>query len=365
MKIPKVSVRKDSTTGSFFLEYRYCGCRRRPRVGSNREDAEELAVEYRRFFREGKDPEREIERERSQYDASAISLSEFFPVFMEHRQTKLSTKTQQLYRTCMDNIERCHQLSEVPLEQVRKSLVIDYMNQRLKQDGVKPATANREVQLLKTMLNHAVKLDIVNTSPLKGLELFREDNRRDVSNITPEQIQALLDELPYTISNVVEFAVYTGIRKENILSLSIDQVIFYDLAEGGEVRLVTKGGKAEHKPLGRQAVAVVKRSIGERTQGFVFQSPKGPRYHSIHKTFDRAARKLGVKITDGRKLQFHDLRRLCATWLLNRGRSLDEVREILGHADRRTTDRYARLRVSGDVFDVLPSVRRGYNKKPR
>ncbi len=363
MKIPKVSVRKDSTTGSFFLEYRYSGYRRRPRVGSNREDAEELAVEYRRYLREGKDPEREIDQAKQAYDASSITLQDFFPVFMEHRQTRLSTMTKRLYRFCMDNIERCHQLSEVPLEQVRKSLVIDYMNRRLKQDGVKPATANREAQLLMTMLNYAVKLDILESSPLKGLELLREDSRRDVSNITPEQIQSLLDELPDTISDIVEFAVYTGIRKENILSLTIEQVILYDLAEGGEVRLITKGGKAEHKPLGRQAVEVLKRAIENRKQGYVFVSPKGPRYRAINKTFDRSVRKVSIRIVGGRKLQFHDLRRLCATWLLNRGRSLDEVREILGHADRRTTDRYARLRVSGDVFDVLPSVRRTVKRK--
>ena len=94
------------------------------------------------------------------------------------------------------------------------------------------------------------------------------------------------------------------------------------------------------------------------SENTVFPSPRGPRYHSIHKTFDRAVRKLGIRIAGDRKLQFHDLRRLCATWLLNRGRSLDEVREVLGHADRRTTDRYARLKVSGDVMDVLPSVSR-------
>ena len=77
----------------------------------------------------------------------------------------------------------------------------------------------------------------------------------------------------------------------------------------------------------------------------------------ISKTLDRAIYKLDLRIVDGRKLCFHDFRRLCATWLLNEGRSLDEVREVLGHADRKTTDRYARLRVNGDVFDVMQRVR--------
>ena len=53
--------------------------------------------------------------------------------------------------------------------------------------------------------------------------------------------------------------------------------------------------------------------------------------------------------------------------LLNEGRSLDEVREVLGHADRKTTDRYARLRVNANVFDVMPKIRFCFEiaKKPR
>ncbi len=76
-----------------------------------------------------------------------------------------------------------------------------------------------------------------------------------------------------------------------------------------------------------------------------------------HRSFDNAVRKLDIKIATGQKLCFHDLRRLCGTWLLNSGKSLDEVREVLGHSDRATTDQYARLKVSGDVFDAMPELR--------
>ena len=99
--------------------------------------------------------------------------------------------------------------------------------------------------------------------------------------------------------------------------------------------------------------------IGLREEGFVFINPKtGTRYHSIHKTFDKVVRRVGLTV-DGTKLRFHDLRHVFATWLLNAGVSLDMLRPLMGHRDRNTTDRYATIDkiVASEALNAMPRIR--------
>ena len=109
---------------------------------------------------------------------------------------------------------------------------------------------------------------------MRGFKLLNEANKREV-NVTLEQIGELISVLPEHVGNIVEFAAYTGFRKENILSLKIEQVRIHDISPSGtgEVDLFVKGGRWETKPLKREAVDVLKRAIGARESGYVFTNP--------------------------------------------------------------------------------------------
>ena len=75
-------------------------------------------------------------------------------------------------------------------------------------------------------------------------------------------------------------------------------------------------------------------------------------------------RKMGLEV-NGTKLRFHDLRHVFATWLHSAGVSLDDIRDLLGHKDRDTTDRYVTLdpKTSLKALSVMPRILRMEPKK--
>ena len=188
--------------------------------------------------------------------------------------------------------------------------------------------------------------------------MFREPEKRRV-DLTPEQAFKLINLLPEPLVNIAGFAIYSGFRKENILSLLIEQICFHDLTPTGEVELIVKGGRKEIFPIGKSATELLKRAIGNRKEGFVFLNPKTQtRNVSIHKSFNKAIRKLNLTVS-GTKLRFHDLRHVFCTWLLKQGVTIDVIRELVGHRNRATTDRYAtlnRLELS-KYLSFLPEIK--------
>ncbi len=176
-----------------------------------------------------------------------------------------------------------------------------------------------------------------------------------------------MDEIPVSVFNIIEFACYTGFRLENILSLRIEEIRFHDLMPTAEVYREVKGGRNILFPLGEQAVEVLIRVIGNRKEGYVFVNPRsGTRYRSIQTSFNKGVRKVGLTTMDGSKLRFHDLRHVFSNWLYRNGEgaSLDQLRPLLGHKDRSTTDRYVTVNRSaaGKVLSLLPNIRKSGQK---
>ncbi|MFA6470923.1 MAG: tyrosine-type recombinase/integrase [Candidatus Latescibacterota bacterium] len=341
--------------GSNYQLYYYNpqGERRRISVGSDRDLAQRRAVKFSDWLLEGKDPEVEIESARKGEESKNYTLTQLYPVFIERHGRFQSKSMQQIYFYRFECIRRCPSLSEIPICKITKNLIHEYMSARKKQDEASNATVNREAALIKSMLFRAVEWDIIETNPLRGFRLLPE-GKRDV-NVPIGKIAELISCFDHPMSDIVEFAFYTGFRKENVLSLKIEDIRFHDVTKTGEVYLRLKGNKEEVFPLGESAVNLLKRLISKRKEGFVFINPKtGTRYLSILHTFDRAVKKVGIEV-NGTKLRFHDIRHIFASTLVRSGVSLEKVRVLLGHEDRSTTDRYATIEPL-DAMDSLKSI---------
>src|SRR5208337_533826 len=92
------------------------------------------------------------------------------------------------------------------------------------------ATVNREISTLRHMLNKAIEWGMLENSPFsKGSRLILKENNHRLRFLTEAEIEALIgacDDLKtYTphLRPIVETALLTGMRREEMLSLKWEQ----------------------------------------------------------------------------------------------------------------------------------------------
>ncbi|HUU27816.1 MAG TPA: hypothetical protein VM123_08390, partial [archaeon] len=171
------------------------GHRRRLSVGSDKQNAQRLAVKITDWLLDGKDPEREMERARQEEQARRISITDFFPVFLDKHGNLQSENMQQSYIYSFKNICRCPELALSPIGSISKGLLRDYQMERIRRDNASPATVNREAALITKMVSFAVERELLMHSQLRGFKMLKEAPKRRV-RLSVDQIRALLDELP-------------------------------------------------------------------------------------------------------------------------------------------------------------------------
>jgi integrase len=96
-----------------------------------------------------------------------------------------------------------------------------------------------------------------------------------------------------------------------------------------------------------------RRACRDRARGRVFRT------ESIRTGFDNAVERAGLE-----GFHFHDLRHHFASWFMMRGGNLQELREILGHADLKMTMRYAHLSPAHLRTAMLRTDRNGASSEP-
>jgi integrase len=87
------------------------------------------------------------------------------------------------------------------------------------------ATVNREMSCLRHMFNKAVEWELAEQSPFaKGRTLMAKENNQRLRFLTEDEIARLLAECPQHLRRIVECAVMTGMRRQELLTLTWGQV---------------------------------------------------------------------------------------------------------------------------------------------
>lgn len=212
--------------------------------------------------------------------------------------------------------------------------VIDRITNLKSKEGVKPATVNRVLEIVRAILRKAEReWEWLDKSPT--IRLLKEENRR-IRWITREESVRLIRELPPHLGDMATFALATGLRMSNITGLKwcdIDMVRRHAWVHPDQAK--TK--RAIAVPLNSDAVDIVRKQIGKHTECvFVYQGK--PVSECNTKAWKKALKRAGIE-----NFRWHDLRHTWASWHVQNGTSLQELQQLGGWSSFEMVLRYAHL----------------------
>lgn len=232
---------------------------------------------------------------------------------------------------------RLHQITPHDIERLKKDR--KESPTRLHRERAN-GTVNRELGLLRHMLNKAVFWGMIDENPFSRFREFEErifleeDNSR-VRFLEEDEIRKLLSVSPPYLKNIIKAAILTGLRKGDLLNLKWGDI---DLERGFlTFREQKKRNKLKVKELNDDMLALLM-EIPKGKDDHIFCGRDGNPLKVIKRSFDTALRRAGIK-----DFHFHDLRHTSASHLLMRGASLKAVQEHLGHSSLEMTERYSHL----------------------
>lgn len=225
---------------------------------------------------------------------------------------------------------------------------IEVIKGKLLGRGLGETTVNKYLALLSKSFGIEVENNEIEQNPCKKVKYFKKKNNK-IRYLLKEEEERLFKVFTGYMGDIIHTALYTGLRKENILSLRWEQI---DFRLGNIEVLENKGNKHIIIPIVEPLRDILERLRDEGySNEYVFANPKtGTRYYEIDRCWRDGIKKAGIK-----DFRFHDLRHTVGTRLAEAGVSINVIKEILAHSDIRTTMRYVHL-VEGSKKSALESI---------
>lgn len=233
------------------------------------------------------------------------------------------------------------QFGHLPMKQITR-LQVQQFQRKLSAENLSPATVNHHLQLMRRLMNLAVEWEFLERNVLSRIKLLHTDNRREAF-LTESQVADLVEVLKTDdnrlVCMIILFLLSTGARLREGLCVQWDHVDM-EKAIWKIPGSNSKSKRMKHIPLSDSALWALKAVARREDSPFVFASPvTGKPFTGISRTWYKLRRKAGLPSN----FRIHDLRHSFASRLVSAGESLYVVQQMLGHADPRTTMRYAHL----------------------
>jgi integrase len=306
----------------WYIDYPSNGKRVRKRVGTSKKDAE-LALkdievrQYKGEFMGITDPKEMI------FDNLCVQYLEY----AQANKTPFSyirdlTSSRSLLKCFRDRLISA--ITALDLENYKTA----------RRQEIKPASVNREMAMIKHMFNKAVAWGLLKDNPLRQVLKFKEPPGR-VRYLSNEEIRELLSCCNGHVKSIVVMALYTGMRRSEILNLKWADI---DMRN----RLISirhaKNNESRQIPISNPLYDEL-RAVGQQvSEQHVFCGEDGKPFLDVKTGFKAALRRAGIK-----DFRFHDLRHTFASHMAMSGTDIQTLQKLLGHKDIKMTLRYSHL----------------------
>lgn len=307
----------------WYIDYYVDGNRKRERVGPSKRQAEDALAK------------RKVQIVEKRYfdirDRDKLTFDDFAKDYLElhsrlNKKARVAKRDEGLIKNLSTDFAGKY-LSEIT------PLMIERYKERRSRERM-PATVNRELACLKNMFNKAIAWDKYWDNPVRKVKLFKENNQRKVY-LEKEQIPKLIDACSPHLKPIVTMAVFTGMRKSEILNLEWKNV---DLTHGIIYLMDTKNNERREVLMNDIVKRALKEAPKHEGSPYVFCRKDGKPYLNVRKSFDATLKKCGII-----DFHFHDLRHTFASQLVMAGVDIKTVQELMRHKSIEMTMRYAHL----------------------
>lgn len=271
--------------------------------------------------------------------------------FGEEHFPNLKPKSQKRYLVSIANLLEL--LDGVKLDEIGSAKLSEFENAR-KKERVTTSTIRRDLACLSVIFTKCEEWEWAKSNPakpfLRGRKLagLNEGDAR-TRYLSHEEEVEILENAPPKARKAIEFAIDTGLRKEEQFSL-LRSDVNHRLKDVNVRREVAKSLKPRRVPLWERAARIAKEMPADLICPFLFVTKAAVRYseespyhyEALQKAVRRANKKRAARgIKPMEHVEWHDLRRTCGCRLLqDHGFPMEEVSKWLGHSSVKVTEKH-------------------------
>lgn len=304
-----------------------------------------LKVEAIKFLSNFKE---EIEQKRIE-KLRPVSLKEYCNQFISYSKNIHTVKTHKGYVNALKYLQTF--FDNVSLKEVTHSKLSEYFDNRVNTSSI--YQARNDLICFNSLFNRAIAEDYLYFNPCNGIKRFKLPQKQPLffSHIEFDILLNAIDDKD--IKDLVQFAVNTGLRQGELLTLQWKQINYLQQSLILDNSFhITKSKKIRSVPLTIKALQILTERERTTKGDFVFtRNGKVIPQDFISHRFKVFVKKAGISP----KLNFHSLRHTFASWLIQKGVPIYSISKLLGHSDIKVTEIYSHLR-SEDLRSAINTL---------